>query len=185
MDVKKLVETLNKLSRIAEDNVDEIVLQDEIEPEKPAEVVDPVDTEAEPTFNDTMSLADQFDAKARIARALEALKAAVEEFKDATSEKIDLLKDEALLQGIANLDDQVGNLEKALVGGSNILGNSELNDPFRAEEEPATEEPIEETPEEETEDEAEDGEEDEEDEADFDAEAGLDLFAHDENNDEE
>ena len=70
MDIRNLIEEINKLT---EQDIDEITLQDEIEPEQPAEVV-------EPAFNDNMSLADQFDAKARIARALEALQAAVEEF---------------------------------------------------------------------------------------------------------
>ena len=46
-----------------EDGVNEINLQDEIEPEQPAEVIDA----EQPVFGDTMSLADQFDAKAKIA----------------------------------------------------------------------------------------------------------------------
>lgn len=171
MKIRRLIEEINKLS---EEDVNEINLQDEIVPEEPATVIEP----AAPTFNDNMSLADTFDAKARIARALEALKAAVDEFKEATAEKIDLLKDEALLQGIAALTDQVNGLETALASGSNILGNSELNDPFKTEL-PAEPEEVAEEPD--VEDEAsEDEEEDEEEEYDFDAEAGLDLLSPEE-----
>lgn len=167
MEVKKLIEQINKL---VEEDIAEINLQDEIEPEQPAEVIDA----EEPVFGDTMSLADQFDAKARIARALEALKAAVEEFKDATAEKVDLLKDQALTTGIENLDSLLVEIEAALAGGSQILGNSELNDPFKTElpEEPAEEEQGTE----ELEDEEADQEEGD-DEEDFDLAAGLDLFA--------
>lgn len=170
MNVKKLIEQINAL---AEEDIAEINLQDEIEPAEPAKVIDA----EEPAFDDTMSLADQFDAKARIARALDALKDAVEEFKDATAEKVDLLKDQALTTGIESLDSLLVEIEQALAGGSQILGNSELNDPFKAElpEEPAEGE-EEET--DELEDEAEDNEDEEgEDEEDFDDAAGLDLFA--------
>lgn len=164
MEIQKLIEEINRLT---EDDMDEVTLQDEIEPEQPAEVVD------EPEFNDNMSLADQFDAKARIARALEALKDAVNEFKDATAEKIDLLKDQALTGGIEKLDGLMVEIEKALASGSNILGDSELNDPFKTQIPDQTEEiQPEET-------EAADTEDNEytDEEADFDAEAGLDLLA--------
>lgn len=156
MDIRNLIEEINKLT---EQDIDEITLQDEIEPEQPAEVV-------EPAFNDNMSLADQFDAKARIARALEALQAAVEEFKDATAEKIDLLKDQALNVGIEKLDVLMLEIEQALASGSKILGDSELNDVFKPEL------PAEET----VELEQAEGEEEEGIEADFNAEAGLDLL---------
>lgn len=164
MEIQKLIEEINRLT---EDDMDEVTLQDEIEPEQPAEVVD------EPEFNDNMSLADQFDAKARIARALEALKDAVNEFKDATAEKIDLLKDQALTGGIEKLDGLMVEIEKALASGSNILGDSELNDPFKTQIPDQTEEIQ---PEETEEADTEDNEYTDE-EADFDAEAGLDLLA--------
>ena len=70
MDFKQIIEEINKF---AEEDVNEQTLQDEITPEEPATVIEP----QEPAFNDNMSLADQFDAKARIARALEALQTAV------------------------------------------------------------------------------------------------------------
>lgn len=164
MEIQKLIEEINRLT---EDDMDEVTLQDEIEPEQPAEVVD------EPEFNDNMSLADQFDAKARIARALEALKDAVNEFKDATAEKIDLLKDQALTGGIEKLDGLMVEIENALASGSNILGDSELNDPFKTQIPDQTEEIQ---PEETEEADTEDNEYTDE-EADFDAEAGLDLLA--------
>ena len=172
--IKTLIEDLNKLM---EEDLPEINLQDEIEPEQPAEVTEAPEVKQEPEFNDNMSLADQFDAKARIARALEALKDAVEEFKDATAEKIDLLKDQALTVGIEDLDGVLVDLENALVSGSKILGNSELNDPFKTElpdeQEPEMEEPAEETNEE-------DEDEMDDEEFDFDAEAGLDLLGNNE-----
>ena len=125
-----------------------------------------------------MSLADQFDAKARIARALEALKTAVEEFKDATAEKIDLLQDEALLQGIDAIDNDVIALESALASGSQILGNTELNDPFKTDL-PAEANELEEEPKAEETDEEPEEDEDEE-ETDFDELAGLDLLGSEE-----
>ena len=169
MDFKQIIEEINKF---AEEDVNEQTLQDEITPEEPAQVIEP----QEPAFNDNMSLADQFDAKARIARALEALQTAVQEFKDATAEKIDLLQDQALMQGIAGLEEQVKGLETALASGSKILGDSELNDPFKPElpAEPEVEEETGDLDQEET-------EEEEDDEIyDFDAEAGLDLLAPEE-----
>ena len=136
INMKKLLEDINEL-------IGEEQLEDEIQPEVAPEVVET------PEFNDTMSLADEFDAKARIARALEALQAAVDEFKDATAEKVDLIADRQLIQEIEGLDVAVKNVEEALRGGSNLLG-SELNDPFNTElpgEEAPVEEPIEEEPE--------------------------------------
>ena len=171
MNIKKLIEEINKLS---EEDVNEVILQDEIEPAEPAEVIEP----EKPAFNDNMSLADQFDAKARIARALEALKTAVEEFKDATAEKIDLLQDEALLQGIDAIDNDVIALESALASGSQILGNTELNDPFKTDL-PAEANELEQEPEAEETDEEPEEDEDEE-ESDFDELAGLDLLGSEE-----
>ena len=160
MDITKLIEEINRLT---EQDIDEITLQDEIEPEQPAQVIEPATTE--PVFNDTMSLADQFDAKARIARALEALQAAVEEFKDATAEKIDLLQDQALNVGIEKLDALMLEIEQALASGSKILGDTELNDIFKPQLPVASEEPQEDVK-----------EQDEVEEYDFEAEAGLDLL---------
>ena len=171
MNRKKLIEEINKLS---EEDVNEVTLQDEIEPAEPAEVIE---TE-KPAFNDNMSLADKFDAKARIARALEALKTAVEEVKDATAEKIDLLQDEALLQGIDAIDNDVIALESALASGSQILGNTELNDPFKTDL-PAEANELEEEPKAEETDEEPEEDEDEE-ESDFDELAGLDLLGSEE-----
>ena len=172
MNIKKLIEEINKLS---EEDVNEVTLQDEIEPTEPAEVIEP----EKPAFNDNMSLADQFDAKARIARALEALKTAVEEFKDATAEKIDLLQDEALLQGIDAIDNDVIALESALASGSQILGNTELNDPFKTDL-PAEANELEEEPKAEETDEEPEEDEDDEEESDFDELAGLDLLGSEE-----
>lgn len=171
MEIKELIKSINTL---AEDITSEEVLQDT--PEQEPEVA--------PEFNDGMSLADTFDAKAKIARCLENLKQAVEDFKEATAEKVDLLKDELLLEQIEKLDVTVKDIEVALASGSNILGNSELNDAFKTElpsddfdteETEEDEETEEETSEDE--DEIEDDEEDEDEgEYSFDDQAGLDLF---------
>ena len=170
MEIKDLIKSINIL---AEDITSEDVLQDT--PEQEPEVA--------PEFNDGMSLADTFDAKAKIARCLENLKQAVEDFKEATAEKVDLLKDELLLEQIEKLDVTVKDIEVALASGSNILGNSELNDAFKTEL-PAEEET--ETKEEENSDDSENEDSDDEDEIeededevgeyDFDDQAGLDLF---------
>lgn len=166
MEIKDLIESINLLS---EEITSEEVFQDT--PEQEPEVA--------PEFNDGMSLADTFDAKAKIARCLDNLKQAIEDFKDATAEKVDLLKDELLLEQIEKLDVTTKDIETALASGSNILGNSELNDAFK------TELPAEETEEAQEKEEIEDEEtsEDSEDEADedgegydFDIQAGLDLF---------
>ena len=175
MDIKHLIEELNNLM---EDDIPEDVLQDEIEPEVTPEVKEV----EKPDFNDSMSLADEFDAKAKIARALETLEAAVVEFKDATAEKVDLIKDNLLLQEIEGLDLSVEGIKSALIS-SNLVPETPLNDPFKAEEpaenieveEPEVkEEPVE--SEEEPEKEAE--EEEIASEADFDLQAGLNLLGN-------
>lgn len=157
MDIKEIIESINKLS---EDAVGEDILTDI--PEQEPEVA--------PAFNDGMSLADTLDAKTKIARCLENLKQSVEDFKEATAEKVDLLKDELLLGSIEHLGEVIQEIELALASGSNILG-SELNDPFKTELPAEPEQPAEETEE----------EPDEEEEEDviynFDDEAGYDLLA--------
>lgn len=165
--LKKLLEEINKLS---EGDMDEINLQDEMDSAEPVE---------EKPFNDTMSLADTLDAKAKVARSLETLKAAIEDFKDATAEKLDLLQDSALLQGLEGLDQQIIEIEKALASGSKILGDSELNDPFKAEL-PGEELEAPKGEGEEDSQDSEETEEEEEEDYNFDDEAGLDLFASEE-----
>lgn len=147
-DIEKLIEDLEQAlgkaeiteETTSEDAVAEEEITDEapeaevaLEPEAPAEEPkeEVKEEPAEPAFNDTMSLADTFDAKARIARALEALQGAVEEFKDATADKVDLIKDALLLNSIEGLDLAVEAIESALAAGE--LLKSELNDPFNAE----------------------------------------------------
>lgn len=163
MEIKDIIESLNKLAEEAE-HMGEEVLQD-IPAEEP---------EVQPAFNDGMSLADTLDAKAKIAKALENLKEAVEEFKDATAEKVDLIKDNVLIQQIEGLDQVIAGIEAILAEG--ILMPSELNDPFKAElpneEAVANEEPVEEKAEEETEEEIEEDDEI----RDFENEAGFDLL---------
>jgi len=165
MDIKKIIEEIDLLTK---EPTTEEVLTDT--PEQEPEVA--------PTFNDGMSLADTFDTKAKIARSLDNLKQAIEEFKEATAEKVDLLQDELLLNEIEKLGETVQGIELALASGSNLLG-SELNDPFKAEL-PQAEETPEEPAEDDEDDEEETEEADEDDfeggEYNFDDEAGLNLF---------
>ena len=160
MSIKQILESIDLLT-------EEITSEDTLI-DTPAE-----EPEVEPAFNDGMSLADTLDAKAKIARCLEALKAAAEEFKNATAEKVDLLKDELLLGGIEELDKAIVGIESALAAGSKILGDSELNDAFKTEL-PQESEDTQET--EETENEVETNDEEDGGDYDFDAEAGLDLL---------
>lgn len=158
MDIKQIIEQINLLTE--EEKIEEEILQD-----TPA-----AEPEVEPAINDSMSLADTFDTKAKIARCLDTLKQAIEEFKVATAEKIDLLKDASILAGQEKLDAVVAEIEQALANGTQLLGDSELNDAFKAElpQENITEEPAESA--EETKEEEEKGV------VDFDSEAGLNLF---------
>ena len=136
MDIEKLLEEL-KIA-LGEEDVQEETLVDEA-PAEEAPELEPVEQavlepEAEPKeepFKDSMSLADTFDAKAKIARALENLKSAIDEFKDATAEKVDLINDGNLLTEIEGLDRCVEGIETALAAGELLA--TELNDPFNAE----------------------------------------------------
>ena len=178
MDIKKLVEELNHLM---ETDIPEDVMHDEIEPEVTPEFVDKPEI-TKPEFNDTMSLADTYDEKAKIARALENLQSAVEEFKDATAEKVDLIKDNLLLQEIEGLDVAVNGIKNALVT-SDLVPETSLNDPFKAEE-PAEdvqtepEKPVEDGVENTEDENTEETEDDDLEEPDFDAEAGLNLLGN-------
>ena len=135
MDIDKLLEELNLA--LGEEDVKEDTLVDEApeaEPalEEPAAPAEPEEQpKEEPAFKDSMSLADTFDAKAKIARALDNLKASIEEFKDATAEKVDLINDGNLLTEIEGLDRTIEGIETALAAGE--LLPSALNDPFNAE----------------------------------------------------
>ena len=145
------------------------------------EAVEPVEKAVleEPQFNDSMTLADTFDAKAKIARALDNLKSAINDFKDATSEKVDLINDGNLVAEIEGLDKAITGIETALAAGE--LLKSELNDPFNTElpgEPEAADLPEEElTLEDPNEHDLPAEDEDEEEEvSDFNASAGFPLF---------
>ena len=181
LSVRELIETINKLTEEA--TLGEEVLQDIPETDPEPEVA--------PAFNDGMSLADTLDTKAKIARCLEALKVAIEEFKEATAEKIDLLKDELVLKGTEALDNAVRDIEVALASGSNILGDSELNDVFKTElpqedvdagVDVETEAPVDTDTNTEADVDVEEEDEDEGETYDFENEAALDLFADDDDN---
>lgn len=164
-DIRKLIETINALT---EGGIKEETLEDTIETETP---------EIKSTIEDTMSTADKLAAKTKIARALEVLKDAIDEFKDATVEKVDLLKDDELMGAIEGLDLAVTTIENNLNPETDILDNP-LNAPFKDELPVEDEEETEEATDDEEELDLGTEEEDEEDEEehDFDAEASLDLL---------
>ena len=144
MNIKKLIEEINNLTE------DELV--DDFEDTEVAEVVD--------TLDDTTNVTDTLDAKVKISRALDVLKDAIDDFKDATIEEIDLVKDADLSVIFEDLDNIISRVTEFLTGKQE---NTEI--PVES-----TEDEIEEVPQEDEED-----EENEED-ANFDDEANLDLF---------
>lgn len=182
--MKSILEVLEELRlALGEEDVKEETLVDvPAEPVIEPEAVEaPVLTEpVEEPFKDSMSLADTFDAKAKIARALDNLKTSIEEFKDATAEKVDLIQDGNLIAEIEGLDRAIEGIETALAAGE--LLSSELNDPFKAElpeapevlpeEELTVEDPNEH-------DLPEDEDEEEREEVDFNLGAGFPLFKDD------
>lgn len=120
-----------------------------------------------------VSLTDELNAKERIARGLDYLKAAIDTFKSATLTEIDLLNDTNITLALESLDQAVENISNALSGKINTVDKNE-SEPEQVEdseevdtesedaEEEATEEPEEE----------EEGSED----AEFEEQAEFDLF---------
>ena len=169
MDYQELINGLKRA--MGEADVAEEVLTDEA-PEAEVQAT-PEPEQQESPIKDTMTLADTLDAKAKIARCLENLKASVEDFKNATAEKVDLIADSALIKEIEGLDLAIEGIETVLASGE--LLKSELNDPFKAE---LPAEPVEQK-EQEVQPESEETKETEEEptgEFEFDNLAGLELL---------
>lgn len=179
MNIREMIKELNRLTEESIEGVSEDVLND-VPAEEPE--IEPKEVEDDKSITDNMTLADTLDAKTKIARALENLKVAVDEFKEASAEKVDLLKDELLLGCMVGLDDQIKAIEAALAAGSNILKDTELNDAFKTElpEEPVENDEEGETLDDETtldnEESNEENSEEDLEELNFDDEAGLDLL---------
>lgn len=171
LTTKQLIEELNKLCVPVSEEAD--MMEDTF--------IDEFEAELTPSFNDEASLVDQLDAKTKIARAVEVLKKAVEDFKDSTVGEVDLLDDASLISSIESLDDVVKLLEDGLKLGT---GEIQPNEPEMEENEMENdfqdEEVIEDN------DDIEENAEDEElEEIDFDDEAALDFLNNEDNGDDE
>ena len=175
MEIKKLLSQLKRFEKYYED-VNEETIEDTVDVAEAPEMKTEID--------DDMSIADKLAAKTKIAKSLEDLQLAIDDFKDASLEKLDLLNDEGLLSAIEGLDLAVTAIEQALNPEDVVAadGGTGLNAAFSDElpDEPADED-------EDTIEDEEDTIEDEEDEdsfdtedVDFDDEAGLDLLGGEE-----
>lgn len=140
-ETEKLIETLNRL------------MEDELKDD--FENIEVSDTDLHEAPTTETNTTDELDAKTKISRALDVLKKAVEDFKNATVEEVDLLNDSELLNKIEDMDGILTTIEGTLNGKE------------------TTQEPLEKAPE--------DDEDDDQEEVNFDDEASLDIF----NNDEE
>ena len=166
---KQLLEEL----QTAIDGVQEDTLQDVV-PEATPELQAP-----KTEIVDEITVADKLAIKTKIARSLEYLKDAINDFREAALEKINTLNDPILLGAIEGLETQVASIESCL---TQEIPNSPLNNVFQPDpvdtvdelEVPAiTDEPEVDSEDKEIEDE---DTESEEDFNDFDAEASLDLL---------
>ena len=161
MEMKELI---RQLKRIDED-LTEDTIEDTIEPQQAPEM--------KTELVDGMSIADKLAAKTKIARALEVLKDAINEFKDASVSKLDMLNDNGLISAIETLDLAVTSIEQALAPEQIEDGGTGLNAAFADE---LPDEPIEEPAEETEEEDEEDAEDEDTEEADFDSEAEFNLL---------
>ena len=150
MDLRKLIEEINRLTE--------------------HEFVDDFNSEITDTnLGSDENMTDQLNAKTKISRALDVLKEAIDDFKSAVVEELDLIADAELSATIESLDDITLKIASILAGENSA---EEDNEPVNAEEELDREdEETEETPA---------PEEDEDVEINFDNEAELDLFDNDE-----
>lgn len=150
MNLRKLIEEINRLTE--------------------HEFVDDFNSEITDTnLSSDENITDQLNAKTKISRALDVFKEAIDDFKSAVVEELDLIADAELSTTIESLDDITAKITSILTGENSV---KEDNEPVNAEEELDRED-------EETE-EATAPEEDEDAEVNFDDEAELDLFGNDE-----
>ena len=152
MNIKKLIEELKKFTE--EDFIED-------------EMVDEFETPAITDINmsdSSHNLADELDAKTKVARALEVLKKAVDDFKNATVMEVDLINDSTLMSTIEAIDEEIKTIESTLSGNAEPIS-----------------EPIDVPMEMPKDIENEESDEDENlEEIDFDDEASIDFFSDDE-----
>lgn len=103
MNARQLIEELKKFTE-----------EDFIEDEMVDEFETPAITDS--NLTDTTNLADELDAKTKIARALEVLKKAVDDFKNATVTEVDLINDSTLMSTIEAIDQEIKTIESSLSG---------------------------------------------------------------------
>lgn len=106
MDIAAIVEEINKL--IEDEFVDEF----------------PVVPSPETTDN-TENLTDTLNAKTKISRALDTLKDAIEDFKSATAEEVDLINDSDLVASFEALDKVVADIASVLPSASATIKDTE------------------------------------------------------------
>lgn len=181
MEKSKLTSLAEELERLMED---ESLFEDELVDDFTE--VDNDDTVLEPVQSvSNVSLTDELDAKARIARGLDFLKASIESFKSAIVTELNLLQDGGITSALEGLDLAVETLTSSLGGKIEDSIDNQIGLDLTTEEEPVEEEPVEEEADEDIEVELDDDEEVEEkeetgeeepEESDFEEEAEFDLF---------
>lgn len=167
MNIKRLIEEIEQALKEAE-FVDEFDITPVEEP------INDVPSESEVGLSKT----EELDKKTKISRALDTLVAQINDFKDTAMFEISSLDDMDLINAT---DELFGAVEKvkATLYGETI---SPVENPPMALEEPSDDDMADEMPMEDEEPESEDDEDMEE--VDFDAEAGLDLFGTEEDDED-
>lgn len=152
MNIKELIEEIN---RLAEDEL--------IDDFEETEISDDSFANEEPVEKD---LTSELSAKTKISRALDVLIDAIDDFKNSVTQELDLIQDADLTASFELLDEVTSQISSVISGNDqSILPVSEIEP--EDEEVPSEDEEIE------------DDQEDEE--IDFDAEAELDLFSNEDN----
>lgn len=145
MNARQLIEELKKFTE-----------EDFIEDEMVDEFETPAITDS--NLTDTTNLADELDAKTKIARALEVLKKAVDDFKNATVTEVDLINDSTLMSTIEAIDQEIKTIESSLSGKAEPIAEP-IAEPMEMDNEQTSDEDS------------------DLDEIDFDDEASLDFFS--------
>lgn len=149
MNARQLIEELKKFTE-----------EDFIEDEMVDEFETPAITDS--NLTDTTNLADELDAKTKIARALEVLKKAVDDFKTATVTEVDLINDSTLMSTIEAIDQEIKTIESSLSGKAEPIAepmDMPMDTPMEMDSEQTSDEDS------------------DLDEIDFDDEASLDFFS--------
>lgn len=164
MEITELLSRLKSFEASLDEDLSEETMEDTIE-----DTANAPDMKTE--LSDDMSLVDTLAAKTNIARSLEALQVAVNDFKDASIEKLDLLGDNELIGAVESLDLALTAIENALNPKPLEPDVTDLNAAFMEPLEGEVDDELPTGPAEEDED---------EEEVDFDSVAELDLLHREE-----